>query len=49
MELPRPSTRPARPVKTFMLSQVAREDLALFVRLSREPRPATPEERRCAW
>ncbi len=29
------------PVKTFMLSQVDREDLALFVRLSRIERPAT--------
>ena len=32
------------PVKQFMLSQVDREDLALFVRLSRVERPANLQE-----
>jgi flagellar biosynthetic protein FliP len=33
-----------RPVKTFMLSQVDRDDLALFIRLSRIERPATAQD-----
>lgn len=41
MELPAAFDATAAPVKTFMLSQVDREDLGLFVRLSRIPRPAT--------
>ena len=40
----RPSTPPAQPVKTFMLSQVDRDDLALFVRLSKIPRPANAQD-----
>ena len=39
MELPQAFTASSQPVKTFMLGQVDREDLALFVRLSRTPRP----------
>jgi flagellar biosynthesis protein FliP len=31
-------------VKTFMLGQVDQDDLALFIRLSRIPRPATAQE-----
>lgn len=41
MELPAAFDAAGGPVKTFMLSQVDREDLALFVRLSKIPRPAT--------
>ncbi|MFN3523241.1 MAG: flagellar type III secretion system pore protein FliP [Phenylobacterium sp.] len=44
MELPQAFEAAGAPVKTFMLSQVDREDLALFVRLSRVERPATAEE-----
>jgi flagellar biosynthetic protein FliP len=44
MELPTAFDAAAAPVKTFMLSQVDREDLALFVRLSKIPRPATAAE-----
>jgi flagellar biosynthetic protein FliP len=40
MELPQAFDAAGAPVKTFMLSQVDREDLALFVRLSQIPRPA---------
>ncbi len=46
MELPQAFQASAEPVKTFMLSQVDRDDLALFIRLSRIPKPlkaqATP-------
>ena len=46
MELPAAFTASAEPVKTFMLSQVDRDDLGLFIRLSHTPRPvkaqATP-------
>jgi flagellar biosynthetic protein FliP len=31
------------PVRTFMLKHVREKDLELFINLSREPRPATPE------
>jgi flagellar biosynthesis protein FliP len=31
------------PVRTFMLRHVREKDLALFIDMSREPRPATPE------
>jgi flagellar biosynthesis protein FliP len=41
MELPAAFDAAGAPVKTFMLQQVDRDDLALFVRLSRIPRPAT--------
>ena len=40
MELPQAFDASAAPVKTFMLSQVDRGDLDLFVRLSRIPHPA---------
>jgi flagellar biosynthesis protein FliP len=46
MELPQAFTAAGGPVKTFMLSQVDRDDLALFIRLSKIPKPpnaqATP-------
>jgi flagellar biosynthetic protein FliP len=46
MQLPAAFTAASAPVKTFMLSQVDREDLGLFIRLARIPRPqnaqATP-------
>ena len=41
MELPAAFDASAAPVKTFMLSQVDQEDLALFIRLSKIQRPAT--------
>ena len=41
IELPAAFDAAGAPLKTFMLSQVDREDLALFVRLSRIPKPAT--------
>jgi flagellar biosynthetic protein FliP len=44
MELPAAFDAAGGPLKTFMLSQVDREDLALFVRLSQIPRPATAQE-----
>jgi flagellar biosynthesis protein FliP len=44
MELPAAFDAAGAPVKTFMLSQVDREDLALFVRLSRVERPPTVQE-----
>lgn len=40
MELPAAFDAAGAPVKTFMLSQVDREDLALFINLSKIPRPA---------
>lgn len=40
MELPAAFDASSAPVKTFMLSQVDRGDLDLFVRLSKIPRPA---------
>jgi len=40
IELPQAFDASAAPVKTFMLSQVDRGDLDLFVRLSKIPRPA---------
>ncbi|MDB5438535.1 MAG: fliP [Caulobacteraceae bacterium] len=42
MELPAGFTAASGPVKTFMLSQVGRDDLALFVKLAKIPTPATP-------
>lgn len=44
IELPEAFDAAGAPVKTFMLSQVDREDLALFVRLSKIERPATAQE-----
>ncbi|CAN7593282.1 flagellar type III secretion system pore protein FliP [Phenylobacterium sp. LjRoot225] len=41
MELPQAFDAAGAPVKRFMLSQVNADDLALFVRLSKVPRPAT--------
>ena len=41
MELPAAFDASAAPVKAFMLQQVDREDLALFIKLSRIPKPAT--------
>jgi len=41
MELPQAFDAASAPVKRFMLTQVNRDDLALFVRLSKIPRPAT--------
>ncbi len=44
MELPQAFDAAGAPVKTFMLAQVDREDLALFVRLSKIPKPKTLAE-----
>ena len=44
MELPEAFDAAGAPIKTFMLSQVDREDLALFVRLSKIERPATAQD-----
>jgi flagellar biosynthetic protein FliP len=41
MELPQAFTASTQPVKRFMLSQVDRDDLGLFIRLSKAPRPKT--------
>jgi flagellar biosynthetic protein FliP len=41
MELPQAFTAASTPVKGFMLSQVKTDDLALFVRLSKIPKPKT--------
>jgi flagellar biosynthetic protein FliP len=43
MELPAAFGAASAPVKGFMLSQVDRDDLGLFVRLSHIPRPATAQ------
>jgi len=40
MELPAAFDAAGAPVKAFMLSQVDREDLALFIKLSKIPKPA---------
>jgi flagellar biosynthesis protein FliP len=40
MELPQAFNASAQPVKEFMLGQVGPDDLALFVRLSKTPKPA---------
>ncbi len=46
IDLPAAFTASSQPVKTFMLGQVDRDDLALFIRLSKMPKPpnaqATP-------
>ena len=44
IELPQAFDAAGGPVKTFMLSQVDREDLALFVKLSKIPRPQTAQQ-----
>jgi flagellar biosynthesis protein FliP len=44
MELPQAFDAASDPVKSFMLSQVEEDDLALFIRLSRIERPATAQE-----
>ena len=44
MELPQAFDAAADPVKTFMLSQVDQDDLALFLRLSKVEKPATRAE-----
>jgi len=44
MELPQAFTAAGAPVKTFMLAQVDREDLDLFVRLSKTPKPQTVQQ-----
>ncbi len=44
MELPAAFNASAAPVKAFMLSQVDRDDLALFVRLSKTPKPPTLQQ-----
>jgi flagellar biosynthetic protein FliP len=41
MELPAAFTASTQPVKAFMLSQVDRDDLGMFIRLSKIPKPAT--------
>jgi flagellar biosynthetic protein FliP len=42
MELPQAFTAASTPVKTFMLHQVDRDDLGLFIKLSKIAKPATP-------
>jgi flagellar biosynthetic protein FliP len=44
MELPQAFAASSQPVKRFMLTQVDREDLAMFVRLSKTPKPRTAQE-----
>ena len=44
MELPQAFQEASAPVKTFMLTQVDQDDLALFVRLSKIERPRTRAE-----
>ena len=44
MELPAAFTASTAPVKTFMLGQVDRDDLALFIRLSKTPKPPTLQQ-----
>ena len=44
IELPQAFDAAGGPLKTFMLSQVNREDLALFIKLSKIPRPATAQD-----
>jgi flagellar biosynthetic protein FliP len=41
MELPQAFTASAQPVKMFMLGQVNRDDLGLFIQLSKTPKPKT--------
>jgi flagellar biosynthetic protein FliP len=44
MELPAAFDAAGAPVKAFMLGQVDRDDLALFIRLSKIPKPAKAED-----
>lgn len=44
MELPQAFDAASEPVKTFMLTQVDREDLSLFLKLSKVERPATLQD-----
>jgi flagellar biosynthetic protein FliP len=44
MELPQAFDAAGSPLKAFMLQQVDREDLGLFIRLSRIPKPATAQD-----
>jgi len=44
MELPAAFDAAGGPVKQFMLTQVDREDLAFFIRISKVPRPASLQE-----
>ena len=44
MELPAAFDAAGGPVKQFMLAQVDEEDLALFIRLSKIPKPATAQD-----
>jgi flagellar biosynthetic protein FliP len=44
MELPAAFDAAGAPLKQFMLQQVDRDDLALFVKLSKIPRPATAQD-----
>ncbi len=37
-------TRAVVPIKEFMLKQVREKDLALFIKIAKEPRPAKPED-----
>jgi len=37
-------TKAVVPVKAFMLKQVREKDLALFIKIAKEPRPAKPED-----
>ena len=43
MDLPAAFTASSQPVKTFMLGQVDRDDLALFIRLAKIPKPANAQ------
>jgi flagellar biosynthetic protein FliP len=44
IELPQAFDAAGAPLKTFMLAQVDQQDLALFVRLSKVPKPATAQD-----
>jgi flagellar biosynthetic protein FliP len=44
IELPQAFDAAGAPLKTFMLSQVGRDDLALFIKLSKIPKPATAQD-----
>jgi flagellar biosynthesis protein FliP len=44
IELPQAFDSASAPLKSFMLSQVKPDDLALFMRLSKTPRPANAQE-----
>lgn len=37
-------TKAAAPIKEFMLKQVREKDLALFIKIAKEPRPAKPDD-----